>query len=150
MAEEKYLRQYEKSAAGNYLLKQRGLLANVITTTADRTLTQEESGSIVFLDGAVTHDVTLPAVSKAGQWFRFVITDVTADVDVVQAGATEDFVGTISTGAGGSDSAVAGDTKIIFDQSGGVVVGDFVEVWSNGTNWYVSGACDAAGGVVFG
>ena len=47
MAEEKYLRQYEKSAAGNYLLKQRGLLANVITTTADRTLT-EESGSIVF------------------------------------------------------------------------------------------------------
>jgi len=150
MAEEKYLRQYEKSAAGNYLLKQRGLLANVITTTADKTLTQEESGSVVFLDGSSTHDVTLPAVAAAGQWFRFVITNVTADVDIVQAAATEDFVGTISTGAGGSDSAVSGDTKIIFDQSGGSVVGDFVEVWSDGSNWYVSGACDAAGGVVFG
>jgi len=30
MAEEKYLRQYEKSATGNYLLKQRGLLENQI------------------------------------------------------------------------------------------------------------------------
>ena len=140
----------KRSADSDDVLKcLNGQFMNVITTTADTELEDVQSGSIVFVNGATTHDVTLPSAA-AGLWFKFIITDVTADVDIVQAASDEDFVGTIVTGAGGSDSAVSGDTKIIFDQSGGVVVGDSVTVVSNGTNWYVSGTCDAAGGVVFG
>tara|TARA_R110000764_G_scaffold135062_1_gene223168 strand:- start:1227 stop:1676 length:450 start_codon:yes stop_codon:yes gene_type:complete len=146
-----YLNISEKSSEQGQgrLPKLRGQIAPTSTLTSNTTLYDYNSGTTYFLDGSSAFDVTLPS-AKAGVNFKFIITDVTADVDVVQAAATEDFVGTISTGAGGSDSAVSGDTKIIFDESGGAVVGDQVSLECDGTNWYVKGACDAAGGVVFG
>jgi hypothetical protein len=148
MAVEKYLRQYEKSAAGNYLLKSRGTLVNCITTTAARTLKEEESGSYVFLDGSVTHNVTLPAVAVAGQYFKFICKDSTAVVNIVQAAATEDFVGMLTDGVSTFDSAVSGDTKIIFATD--CLPGDYVECTSDGTNWYVNGECITADAILFG
>jgi hypothetical protein len=148
MAVEKYLKQYEKSATGNYLLRSRGTLVNVITTTSAKTLSQEESGSCVFLDGSVTHDVTLPAVSVSGQNFKFICTDSTAIVNIVQAGAAEDFIGLLTDGVSTFDSAISGDTKIIFGTS--CLVGDYVELTSNGTNWFVNGECVTADAILFG
>ena len=127
-----------------------GSSGGVKETTADVTLQIADSGKTIFVNGGTTHDVTLPAVSNKGWEATFIITNVTADVDIVQAGSTEDFIGAIVDGAGTKDSAVSGDTKIIFDQSGGATVGDRVHIVSNGTNWYVSGLCDNAAGVVFG
>ena len=121
----------------------------VITTTSDTTLTAADSGKLILLDGSTTHDVTLPSAA-AGLHFKFVLIDASADVDIVQAAATEDFVGLIVDGAGSKDAAVSGDTKIIFDQTGGATVGDTVSLECNGTNWFVSGLCDNALGVVFG
>jgi len=118
------------------------------TLAADTTLTAEDSGKTIFVSGASAIDVTLPS-PVAGMNFKFIITNVTADVDIVQAGSSDDFVGTIM-GVSANDSAVSGDTKIIFDQSGGSVVGDWVFLACDGTNWYVQGLCDANGGVVFG
>ena len=120
------------------------------TTTANTTLTAADSGKIIFLDGSSEHDVTLPSAAT-GLNYHFILVDATADVDVVQAAATEDFVGTVVDGAGTSDTAVVGDTKIIFDQSGGAAAGDWVKlVCYNDDDWMVAGNCDAAGGVVFG
>ena len=103
-----------------------GIQYKTQTTTADTTLTQAECGQTVFVNGGTTHDVTLPS-AVAGCSFTFFLTDATADVDIVQAAASEDFVGAIVDGAGTKDSAGASDTKIIFDQSGdnaaGVVFG---------------------------
>ena len=121
----------------------------VITTTANTTLTAADSGKLILLDGSTTHDVTLPSAA-AGLHFKFVLIDATADVDIVQASNTEDFVGLIVDGGGSKDSAQASDTKIIFDQSGGATVGDTVSLECNGTNWFVSGLCDNPAGVVFG
>jgi len=148
MAEEKYLKQYEKSAGGNYLLRTRGTLLNCITTTAAKTLTQEESGSYVFLDGSSAHDVTLPAVAVAGQYFKFICTDSTAVVNIVQAGSAEDFVGMLTDGVSTFDSAVAGDTKVIFATD--ALPGDYIECTSNGTNWFVNGECITADAILFG
>jgi hypothetical protein len=119
------------------------------SVSADTTLSGEDSGKVIFCSGASAVDITLPS-PVAGYNFKFIVTDVTNDVDIVQAGSSDDFVGTIVNGAGGSDSATASDTKIVFDQSGGVVVGDWVFLVCDGTNWYVQGNCDASGGVVFG
>jgi len=119
-------------------------------TTANTTLTAADSGKIIFLDGSTTHDVTLPSAAT-GLNYHFILVDATADVDVVQAAATEDFVGTVVDGAGTSDTAGAGDTKIIFSQSGGAAAGDWVKlVCYNDDDWMVAGNCDAASGVVFG
>ena len=121
----------------------------VLTTTADTTLTDADSGKLILLNGAVTHDVTLPSPA-AGLNFKFVLIDATADVDVVQAGASDDFKGGLSTIADAAgDTPAAGDTKIVFDQSGGAAIGDTVSLECDGTNWFVSGVVAAALGVVF-
>lgn len=140
----------KSSVAGQGRLpKFRGEIDSVSTLAADTTLYDYNSGSVYFLNGASAFDVTLPAV-KAGLSFKFIIVDVTADVDIVQADSAHDFVGTIIDGAGSSDTAANSDTKIIFDQSGGSAAGDWVCLHCDGSKWYVSGGCDAAGGVVFG
>jgi len=119
------------------------------TTTADTTLTAADSGKTIFLDGSTTHDVTLPSAST-GLTFHFVLVDATADVDIVQAAATEDFVGSI-TAHNGKDTAVTGDTKIIFDQTGGAIAGDWVTLTCyNDDDWYVQGNSSTSAGVVFG
>lgn len=140
----------KSSVAGQGRLpKLRGQINPTSTLTAATTLYDYNSGTVYFLDGTTTFDVTLPS-AKAGLQFKFVLVDATADVDIVQAAASEDFVGAILDGAGTKDSAVAGDTKIIFDQSGGATVGDWVFLVCDGSKWYVQGNCDNAAGVVFG
>ena len=71
-------------------------------------------------------------------------------MDIVQAAGTEDFVGNI-TAHDGKDTAVTGDTKIIFDQSGGAAAGDWVQITCyNDDDWYVVGLSNNAAAVVFG
>ena len=119
------------------------------TTTADTTLTAADSGKTIFLDGSTTHDVTLPS-AKTGLTFTFFLVDATADVDIVQAAGAEDFVGNI-TAHNGKSTAASGNTKIIFDQSGGATVGDWVQITCyNDDDWYVVGLSNQATAVVFG
>jgi len=146
MAEEKYLKQYEKSATGNYLLRSRGTLKNVLTTSVAKVLTQEESGSVVYTNGAVAHVITLPA-PIAGCNFKFICAESTAIVDIAQAAAADKFVGLILDGAGTGDEAASGDVKIRVMTT--AVPGDALELVSDGVSWFVSGACDAANGVKF-
>ncbi len=118
------------------------------TTTADTTLTKADSGKVIFLNGGTTHDVTLPS-AETGLTFTFILVDATADVDIVQADAAEDFVGCI-TAHNGKDTAEAADTKIIFDQSGGAAVGDWVTLTCyNDDDWYVQGNSNTSAAVVF-
>tara|TARA_Y100000004_G_scaffold35478_1_gene37998 strand:+ start:5458 stop:5880 length:423 start_codon:yes stop_codon:yes gene_type:complete len=133
-----------------------GSNASVVAVSADKTLTSADHGKSFFMDPNATGgiDITLPAVSNKGFEVTFYLAVVgdgaTKDADIVQAAADEDFLGMIIDGAGTVDLPVSGDTKIIFDQSGGATVGDWVRLISDGTNWYVSGMCSTAGDVVFG
>ncbi len=124
--------------------------------TKEYTLYDYNSGGVYMLDGTNSEDgvltVNLPS-AKSGVEFKFILKaiggEAAEDIEIVQAAATEDFIGAILDGAGTKDSAVSGDTKIVFDQSGGATVGDWVSLVSDGTNWYVQGNCDNAAGVVF-
>jgi len=112
------------------------------------TLTVHDSGKTIFVDGGAALVVTLPPAAS-GLTFTFVVIDATADITVVQNTATEDFVGTVIDGAGGSDSAVGGDNEILFD--GGVAVaGDWASITCyQDDDWYVQGGCAAANGITF-
>ena len=149
MAEEKYLKQYDKSATGNYLLRSRGTLVNVMSVTADRTLTQEESGSLIML-GANGIDVTLP-VPISGCNFKVVLA---ADYDsavssIIQTGTSADFFGSICTGTDGTtvDFPVAGDVRINFAANS--LKGDYVELVSDGTAWFIQGYQKAVDAIAF-
>jgi len=154
MAEEKYLRQYEKSASGNYLLKSRGILENVITHTADATLTQEESGSLVFV-GKTGVDITLPRC-KAGLFFRFILNEdnATTACTIVQGHADDELVGALYGSTQGENAATDADvadananTKISF--ATGAKRGDFVDVVSDGTVWYCQAWAQNYAGITF-
>jgi hypothetical protein len=116
------------------------------SVSADTTLTGEDSGKVIFCDGSSAVDITLPS-PVAGYNYKFIVTDTTAVVEVIQAGSSDDFVGTIIDGAGTSDTAASGDTKIQFKTT--AVPGDWVFLVCDGTNWYVQGNCDVADAVEF-
>ena len=117
------------------------------TIISDTTLTMADAGQIIGVNGASALEITLPAVSNTGAWFRFVLTDNTANVDILQAAATEDFVGSV-IGLSAKATASASSTKVRF-ASGTALAGDYVEVYSDGASWLISGQTAANTGITF-
>jgi hypothetical protein len=113
----------------------------VIIASADITLSADQSGSFISLNSNGI-DVTLPS-PESGMNFKFVLNAdySTAVCTIVQAGASDDFVGSLygssqgESAATDADVASASDTKITFAANG--KAGDSVDLISDGTKWYV-------------
>lgn len=120
---------------------------STLTPTAAFTLTAAQSGLKVFLNAAAGFAITLPAVA-AGLRYTFTVaaafatTDFTvitpALADLIQGGAT----------VAGSDVPAADEDTISFVASA-ELKGDFVDVWSDGTSWFVNGRGTTSGSITF-
>jgi hypothetical protein len=119
---------------------------NIVDITVATTLTIADSGKICVLKAAAGAAITLPAVT-AGKWgFRFVTGlafastawTVVSTTAVIQGGAivNSTFV------------PAANENTITFVASA-ETLGDFVDVYSDGTNIYVNGVATAAGAITF-
>ncbi len=118
-----------------------------LTPTAAVTLTAAQSGLSVNLNAAAGFAITLPAVA-AGLAFRFTVaaafatTDFTVitpgGVNIIQGGAT----------VAGADVPAADEDTITFVATA-ETKGDFVDVWSDGTSWFVNGRGTTAGSITF-
>jgi len=112
--------------------------------SADTTLTASESGKSILLDG-IGEDITLPGV-KAGLNYKFICT-VTA--------VTTDWTITAATAVIQGSAEVAGAVVAAADESLITLVvakflpGDWVELESDGTNWYVKAEIVTAAGLTF-
>ena len=116
----------------------------VITPTTDTTLTVAQSGSIVNM-GTAGLDITLPSVtSSAGVSYTFVVSGnfTTTDMTIV-SGTADKLDGTLIVAGAVVDCDATDLITIVND---GENVGDFVELFSNGTNWLIgkSGALTAS------
>lgn len=119
-------------------------------TTAANTLTYAECGKTIWLNSATEFATTLPA-PVAGCYFKFIVkaapaganyTVVTsASANILIGGINELEVDTNDDGPYDAD----GDT-ITFVQAV-AVVGDYVEMISDGTSWYITGQANADGGI---
>lgn len=119
----------------------------VLTPTAALTLTSADDGAYVFLNAATGFAVTLPAPAAALN-FRFTVaaafattnfTVVSASgADIIQGGAT----------VAGADVPAADEDTISFVATA-ETKGDFVEVWSDGTSWFVNGRGTTSGSITF-
>ncbi len=119
------------------------------TISSDTTLTADDAGQIISVNGAAgAPNITLPRATTAGLWFRFVLSDNTTAVDIIQGDASDELVGSLM-GLSTKDTGTGSDTKIIFAAST-ALAGDWVEVVSNGSDWLVSGQSAANSGLVFG
>jgi len=102
------------------------------------TLTKDDCGSLIALTGVVGYAITLPtAASAKGGTIRFVVQDLFATTDWVITSPAANMYGTIMEA--GALQAVAGATTINLEL-GADTIGDWIEVTSDGTNWYVSGS----------
>lgn len=117
----------------------------IVTPTAATTLTAAQSGSIISLTAAAGYAVTLPAVaSSAGLNYHFVVGVVHATTDWVITSAAADIYGVVDELS--TVQAVAGATTINLELAT-ATIGDWYYLYSDGTNWYISGHAAQAASV---
>ena len=109
---------------------------------AAKALSPEDSHSICVFGGSNASTFTLPAL-QAG--LRFTFFTATAHAHVIQGGADK-MQGSVIHNTNGTTlarQAVEDRAKITLHGSH-AAVGDFVECWCDGTNWYVQGRTNNA------
>jgi hypothetical protein len=120
--------------------------SEILVATNNIEITQ--SGTVFILNHATEFASTLPTVaSSAGVTFRFIV-GVAPDTGsfTILTDSLEDKLQGVVTVDGASIGCVAQDT-ITFTASA-ALVGDWIELTSDGVFWYLSGAGDAATAIV--
>lgn len=120
--------------------------ANVETVVTTNVIGATESGKTFFLNLAAGFTSTLPAAA-AGLRFRFVVKTAPTGAPYVittDSGANVLYGQMLERAGGAGVAGAARDTfNFIHNQS---IIGDWVEMISDGTNWYYHGMVDVAAG----
>jgi len=113
--------------------------------TAAKTLVDADSGTHFYLNAAAGAAVTLPA-PKPRMYFRFTVklAFATTAWTVVTNGSANIIEGTVIVN--GASVLGSNEDTITFAHAA-ENVGDFVEVHSDGTSWFVSGVGSAASSI---
>ncbi len=124
--------------------------ANVADLTATNTLTAADSGKTLFLNSATEFATTLPSPA-AGLRFKFICKAAPsgASYTIVTASSANIIIGGINelevdTANDGPYSAAADTITFVASLA---VVGDWCELISDGTSWYLTGQANADGGI---
>ena len=128
----------------------------VVKLGAAYQLLEEDSGKIFMLDSATEFATTLPAVADAGiGWYCKIVVDAApsgAAYTVVEKAASDtdviivNGINELETDDTEDGPYNAGCTTITF-ADGVAVQGDFIDIWCDGENYYVSGQTKADGGI---
>lgn len=123
----------------------------VVAPAGDATLTTSQSGSLISMNTA-GEDITLPTVAtSSGVTYRFVVPSAVATtaMTIVTNGSENKIYGAVRAGA--ADGAVSGvnctaASDTITLSISNETIGDWYELRSDGTNWYLTGSmADIAG-----
>ena len=118
-----------------------------VTTT--NVITAAESGTRFVLNSATAFVSTLPTPAAGLEyWFYIGATEPTTSHTVVTASSANIIVGNVVSpeDALGSVATVTDADTITF-VANLAVHGDYVHVWSDGTNWYLDGMCKVQDGI---
>lgn len=118
--------------------------------TAVGSITADDSGRTFFLNSATEFATTLPAPVK-GLRYKFIVKAAPsgASYTIVTASSANIIIGGINELEvdTGDDGPYIDDGDTITFVDGVSVVGDYVDLISDGTSWYVSGQAKADGGI---
>lgn len=120
--------------------------AIVETISAARTLTASDSGKLFTLSATAGVAVTLPSVTVAGFRARFTVGAAFATTNFTIVSTTNVIQG--SADVNSTLVPGANENTISFVASA-ETVGDFIEIYSDGTNFYAYGIGAAAGAITF-
>jgi len=108
-----------------------------------------DSGKVFILNHATEFATTLPTVaSSSGVTFRFIckLAPDTGSFTVVTDSLEDAIVGSVTVD-GAAVPADGPDDTITF-ATGAAAIGDWIELTSDGTYWYISGQGEASGSIV--
>jgi len=109
------------------------------------TLSAADSGKLFSLNAAAGAQITLPAVAtSAGLNFRFTVQALFATTAWTIKAATNVIQGGVIVN---SVNVLGADENTITFVASADTIGDFVELNSDGVNWYVSGVGATAGAI---
>lgn len=121
----------------------------VETIVADDTLVTADSGKMIYI-GTAGVDLTLPtAASATGITYRVVVSANFATTNMTVTGPAADATDDTIFGAlevAGAVVACSAEDTISFVNTA-ELPGDFVDLHSDGTNWYITGQATTAGGI---
>ena len=116
-----------------------GTNAAVMSVSSATTLTSADSGKKILLDGSAANVVTLPA-AQAGLEYKVILTATGNAPTVVSDSSANIMVGTVLSATNDAAQAIQSDADadtITFVNGG--VPGDYCDLFSDGTNWFVYG-----------
>jgi len=120
------------------------IFEDVQTLAAAAILTAADSGTTYILKAAAGATITLPAL-KAGVNFKFIVGSAFATTDwIIDSAEGDNIEGLLIVN--GASVVASGEDQINFVNSA-ETVGDHVSLSCDGTNWFVSGAGNAAGSI---
>jgi hypothetical protein len=116
--------------------------------TAANVINASESGSVYFLKANDEFASTLPAPA-AGLHFTFIVSQAPADVNytITTTDSANIIIGMVNASTGGDEDSETSGCDTINFVAGTSTVGDKVEVFCDGTNWFAYGICDATGAI---
>jgi len=131
-----------------------GQVESLITT---KSLDKEDNGKTFFLNLAAGFTVTLPVLSTvdAGWKVKIIvgITPTTAYIVTENTGSdTNKLVGNVNTSTGQTSASkfnATGFTLVTFVVASGAVKGDYIEIVSDGSFYYVSGSTTVPAAITF-
>ena len=113
-------------------------LARTESVSTDVTVLASESGSTFLIASGTT--ATLPAVTNTGAWYRFQVSGSITDTNfIIDSAEGDNIEGSVIVAGAVVDCAAEDQLNFVND---GENVGDFVELYSNGTSWLI-GASNA-------
>lgn len=120
---------------------------------ATNTLTKSDCGEVLLLNAATEFATTLPA-PIAGCKIRFIVkaAPVGANYTIVTNTSANIIIGGINELEvdGGDDGPYSAVGDVITFVASAAVVGDYVELMSDGVSWYLHGQTNADGGATIG
>lgn len=111
-------------------------VANTVTTTVSSTLTSADAGKTFFVTSVSSTEYYLPASNTAsGLNYKFVVGGALTGDLVIKTHAAEKVIeGTLLVAGAVVDCAAEHTITFVSD---GENVGDYVELYSDGTYWYI-------------
>lgn len=118
----------------------------VETITGATTLTASDSGKEYTLSASAGAQITLPAVAKKGFKAKFTIGSAFTTTNWTIVSATNVIQGSADVN---STLVLGANENTISFVASAETIGDFVEIYSDGTNFYAYGIGAAAGAITF-
>ena len=138
---------FQESGSGMNIDGQVTMRKKLEALTAAATLVKADSGTIYTLGTAGGFDVALPnaAAAQAGWYARFVVkvAPTTAYTISATAGDGDNMYGSVQGSEGGAGDLTNGTgTDVLTFVANKAQIGDFIELYTDGTNWYAECQCE--------